>query len=98
MVGSAWKIETIVRLRARDAEFYFLHTEKRPDALRIELSGAMRAIDKAHATQSDDPQEPADLASESIPDQLGKLASLLQQGLITRDEFEHLKAKLIAQP
>ena len=32
-----------------------------------------------------------------IPDQLSKLASLLQQGMITRDEFEHLKAKLIAK-
>ena len=38
------------------------------------------------------------MASESIPDQVSRLASLLQQGLITREEFEHLKARLIAQP
>ncbi len=28
---------------------------------------------------------------------VSKLASLLQQGLLTRDEFERLKAKLIAK-
>lgn len=99
MVGSAWtKIETIVRLRGRDAELFFLHTQKRPDPLRIELSGALRSIEKAHALPTSAPHEQADVGSESIPDQLGRLAALLQQGLITRDEFEHLKARLIAQP
>jgi hypothetical protein len=90
------KIETIIRLRGRDAEFYFLHNEKRADAVRMELSGPVRAIEDARAAHARDPDEPPDPAAGSIPDQLGKLASLLQQGLITRDEFEHLKAKLIA--
>ena len=99
IAGSAWtKIETTVRLRGRDAELFFLDTRKRPDPLRIELSEALRAIVRAHATQTGEPQESADVASESIPDQLSRLASLLQQGLITREEFEHLKARLIAQP
>jgi hypothetical protein len=40
---------------------------------------------------------PGQSTSDSLTDQLGKLASLLQQDLITRDEFEHLKAKVIAQ-
>jgi len=95
-VGST-KIETIVRIRGADAEFYFLHAEKRPDALRIELSEPLRAIGNARAAQAGDSDEPAELASGSISDQLSKLASLLQRGLITRDEFEHLKAKLIAE-
>ena len=99
MAGSAWnKIETTVRLRGRDADLYFLHTEKRPDPLRIELSEALRAIDRAHAAQTGEPEGSADLPSASIPDQLSRLASLLQQGLITREEFEHLKARLITQP
>lgn len=98
LIGAAsTKIETIVRIRGRDAEFYFLHTEKRPDALRIELSEPLRAIENARAAQAGGLDEPAELASESIPDQLSKLGSLLHQGLITSDEFEHLKAKLIAQ-
>jgi hypothetical protein len=98
LVGeSSNKIESIVRLRGRNAEFYFMNTEKRPDALRIELSEPLRAIENARAAQQGGSNEPEDLAPESIPDQLNKLASLLQQDLITRDEFEYLKAKLIAK-
>jgi len=98
LVGAAsTRIETIVRIRGADAEFNFLHSEKPPDALRIELSEPLRAIGNARAAQAGDPDEPAELASGSISDQLSKLASLLRQGLITREEFEHLKAKLIAK-
>jgi hypothetical protein len=98
LVGaSSNKIEAIIRLSGRDGELYFVHTEKRPDTLRIELSEPLRAIENARAAQAGDSDEPEDLAPESIPDQLSKLASLLQQDLITRDEFEHLKAKLIAR-
>jgi hypothetical protein len=64
IVGSAsTKIETIVRIRSRDAELYFLHSAKRPDALRIELSESFRAIDNAHATESGDRDEPADVTT-----------------------------------
>jgi hypothetical protein len=97
LVGeSSNKIESIVRLRGRNAEFYFMNTEKRPDALRIELSEPLRAIGRAGAAKPDAPD--ASAASESVPDQLSKLASLLQQGLITREEFDQLKARLIASP
>ncbi len=89
---------TIVRLRGRDAEFYFAHTDKGPDALRIELSEPERAIEAARAAQAGDPDQRADQTSGSIPDELSKLASLLRQDLITRAEFEYLKAKLIARP
>lgn len=94
-VGST-KIETNVLVRAGDAEYYFLHTGTRPDALRIALSEPLRQISHARAPASGDPDQPAEPAPGSIPDQLSKLASLLQQDLISRDEFEHLKAKLIA--
>jgi hypothetical protein len=96
LIGSAsTKIETIVRIRAGDAEFYFLNPHKRPDALRIEMSAALRVIDKARTSPAAD--KPAEQAPGSVSDELSKLASLLQQDLITRDEFEHLKAKLIAE-
>ncbi|HEY2639973.1 MAG TPA: SHOCT domain-containing protein [Streptosporangiaceae bacterium] len=94
--ASSSKIGTIVRIRGRDAELYFVNTLKPPDALRIELSEVMRTIESARTVSTVDSREPADLAPGSIPDQLGKLASLLEQGLISRDEFDHLKAKLIA--
>ena len=91
------RTDTVVRLRGRDAEFYFLISAASADAVRIELSEPLRAIENARAAQAGDLREPTDLPSASVPDQLSKLASLLQQGLITRDEFEHLKGKLIAQ-
>lgn len=95
-VGSASdKIETVVRIRGRDAEFYFLSTAKRPDALRIELSEPLRAIGRARAAPASDRREPPQPDAESVPDQLNRLASLLEQNLISRDEFELLKAKLI---
>src|SRR5262245_34741460 len=91
------KIETIVRIRASDLELYFLHTATRPDALRVELSEALRAIATSRVERAGDSRETAEPGSGSISDQLSKLASLLQQDLITRDEFEHLKASLIAK-
>jgi hypothetical protein len=92
---SSSKIETIIRLRARAGEFYFLLAGKRADAVRIELAEPLRAIENAGGRHAPDPAELTDLAPGSIPDQLTKLASLLQQSLITRDEFDDLKAKLI---
>jgi hypothetical protein len=99
MVGSSWtKVETTIRLRGRDAEYYFVNTENRPEVLRVQLSEPLIAIDRAHALEADGQDKPTELAPESVPDQLGRLGSLLQQGLITRDEFELLKARLIAEP
>jgi hypothetical protein len=90
------KTATIVRLRGRDTEFYFLISATPADAVRMELSEPLRAIENAHGAQTGDLDERTDLTSGSVPDQLSKLASLLQEGLITRDEFDHLKGKLIA--
>lgn len=98
LVGAgSTKTETIIRIRDRNCEFYFLHTGVRPDALRIELSEPLTAISNGRAARASGADEPARAASASIPDQLSRLASLLQQGLITRDEFESLKTQLIAQ-
>jgi hypothetical protein len=96
--SSPAKIETIVRIRQRDAELNFLHNRKRPDALRVELSEPLIAIANAKDTQAGGAGQPAEPAPGSITEQLATLASMLQQGLITRDEFEHLKAQLITKP
>jgi hypothetical protein len=90
------KNESIIRVRGRGAEFQFLHTSKGADEVRRAMSEPLMAIRKANAARAEGPNEPGGPTSDSVADQLGKLASLLQQGLITRDEFEHLKAKLIA--
>jgi hypothetical protein len=87
--------ETIVRIRGRDAELQFREKFRRAHEVRRELSEPLTAIRKANAGLHE-PSEPAETTSDSVADQLSKLASLLQQELITRDEFEHLKARLIA--
>jgi Short C-terminal domain len=97
VAAGSTKAETIVRICGQEAELYFLYTGKRPDAVRIELSEPLLAIRNASAAQAGGSNETAELTSGSIPDQLDKLASLLGQGLITREEFELLKAKLIAK-
>jgi len=95
--ASSGKTETTVRIRVKGAEFYFLSTVKSADKLRIEMSGPLRAIEEALAGDQGDGHEPAAQTQATVPDRLTQLASLLQQGLLTREEFEHLKTKLIAE-
>ena len=90
------KNETIVLVRGRDADFQFLDPFKRADDVRRALSEALMAIRRARVA-ADRPDEPAETTSNSVADQLSKLASLLRQGVISRDEFERLKAKVIAK-
>jgi hypothetical protein len=92
---SETKMQTIVRINTVDRELFFLNTQKLADALRIELSVPLKAIRDARAAASADQSETA--APESITDQLTRLASMLEAGLLTREEFDHLKAQLIAQ-
>lgn len=104
--GAGAKIETTVRVRGQDAEFYFLDTQRRAEALRIELAEPLKAIETARAARAGreqaaaepaaGPEQPPGEAAAPVTDRLSQLASLLQQGLLTRDEFDHLKAKLIA--
>ncbi|HYK69894.1 MAG TPA: SHOCT domain-containing protein [Streptosporangiaceae bacterium] len=97
VIGAATsRNETIIRVRGRDAEFQFLDPVRRTDDVRRALSEPLVAIRKANAAP-DASNAPAEPASGSVADQLTKLASLLQQNLITRDEFEHLKANVIAE-
>jgi hypothetical protein len=90
------KNETIVRIHGRDAEFQFLDPLKRADEVGRALSEPLMAIRKANVG-ADKRNEPAEPTSDSVTDQLSRLASLLQQDLITRDEFEQLKAKVLAK-
>jgi hypothetical protein len=90
-------VKTIVQLRGRDAEFFFVNTEMASDAVRVELSEPLTAITRARTARQSSSGESAERASESIPDQISKLASLLADGVLSREEFERLKAKVIAQ-
>jgi hypothetical protein len=89
-------ITTIIRIQARGSEFFLLDKSTTPQALRMELSHPLGAIRAARSSASgatqaqDSPARPGSPASE-----LAKLADLLNQGLLTREEFEELKAKIL---
>lgn len=90
------KIKTVLRLQAVNAELFFLNTEVEPSDLRIQLSyvlGSIRQIRAAAENRSRD--TPA--VTESAAQELGKLAALLDSGLLTREEFDALKAQIIAR-
>jgi Short C-terminal domain len=58
-------------------------------AARLELS---EPPDPRAITEHDEVPGP-----ESVPDRLSRLASMLDAGLLTREEFDRLKAKLITE-
>jgi hypothetical protein len=86
MVAVDAKFETVVRVQAADHERFFLHTTSHPDVLRIELSPALGRIRHAQAASK----------QVSIADELARLAAMVDRGILTREEFNRLKARLIA--
>jgi hypothetical protein len=84
------KITTIIRVQAVACELFLLWTQAPPEQLRIELSQPLGAIRAARAAAAHSPASPASAIGE-----LAKAAELLQAGLLTREEFDQLKARLL---
>lgn len=90
-------IKTIVRVQAASCELFLLYTLATPEQLRIGLSGPLGAIRAARTTATpgngvhDQTGNPA-----SVVNELARLASMLESGLLTREEFNLLKARLLA--
>jgi hypothetical protein len=84
--------KTIIRIQGTGYELFLLDTMVTPERLRIELSRplatirAARAVDLA-ATQS--------ARATSPVEDLAKLADMLDKGLLTREEFDVMKVKLL---
>jgi len=83
-------ITTIVRVQATNCELFLLWTKTTPEQLRMELSRPLGAIRAARASAEQMPAGPASPVAE-----LSKLADMLQAGLLTREEFDQLKAKIL---
>jgi hypothetical protein len=88
---SRTSIQTVVRIRGTNCELFLLHTRATPDQLRMELSRALGVIRAARAAGGAAPAR-----SASPVEELAKLADLLDRGLLTREEFDVMKAKLLA--
>jgi hypothetical protein len=81
-------VTTIVRVQARTCELFLLETRATPAQLRMQISRGLGAFRAARTT-------PAGAAESSPVMQLAKLAELLQSGLITREDFDQFKARLL---
>lgn len=91
-------IKTVVRIQGAACELFLLHTKATPEQLRIELSRALGAIRSARATWVpgvSQHHEASASASASPVEELTKLAAMLESGLLTREEFDLMKAKLL---
>jgi len=93
---SRTSIKTVLRIQATGCELFLLHTRVTPEQLRIELSRPLGAIRSTRATDAAGGiQHGAPARSASPVEELAKLADLLEKGLLTREEFDLMKAKLL---
>jgi hypothetical protein len=104
------QIKTVVRFETTKCELFVVVTHTEPDALRMQLSPALWAIREAREAAGqpgaggspdaadDDGVDPRADGPASVVDQLAKLASLLEAGLLTREEFDRLKGSLLEGP
>jgi hypothetical protein len=92
---SSTKIQTVIRLNAPVGELFFLCTTELPDTLRIALSRPLAAIGQVRAARAPAIAPQTSDASAKVAE-LSRLASLLDAGLLTRAEFDQLKAQLLS--
>ena len=89
-------IKTVVRIQGTGCELFLLHTRLTPEQLRIEMSrtlGVIRAVRAGAAAAR--PSSEAHPVSPSPVEELTKLADMLGKGLLTREEFDLMKAKVV---
>jgi hypothetical protein len=92
-------IRTVVRIQGTGCELFLLYTGATPDQLRIGMSRTLSIIRSALATEVAERTQQGVRAVPSSPvEELAKLADMLEKGLLTREEFDLLKAKLIGRP
>jgi hypothetical protein len=85
------KMETVLQLEATDAEAFFHYGLAPPDRLRIELSAVFGRLRRERSHSGQELQPP----DAELTDQLLKLADLRREGLLSPDEFEAAKRRLL---
>jgi hypothetical protein len=92
-------ITTVVRLTGTGCELFLLHNKLTPEQLRIAMSRPLGAIRTARATQAARAiQHEAPAKTMSPVEELSRLADMLGKGLLNREEFDLMKAKLLGRP
>lgn len=87
-------IKTVLRIQAASCELFWLSTELEPEPLRIAVSRPLALIRQAAHTAGPD----ASMDRQgSVTSELHRLADLLDRGLLTREEFDTLKAHILGR-
>lgn len=94
-LGTRTKIKTILFIQATGSELFFLNTRTEPSQLRIDLSRPLGEIRSVLSSSADDEKVSQDPKASLAINELYKAASLLDRGLITREDFNQLKSRLI---
>jgi hypothetical protein len=93
--GTRSEIRTVLYIRTGDSELFFLNTRSEPDQLRIDLSPAVGRIRELLQSSVVTGPGSQNLDASSVISQLKDASELLARDLITRDEFDQLKSRLI---
>jgi hypothetical protein len=89
-------VKTIVRIQGTACELFLLHTTLTPEQVRIQISHPLGAIRAVRATKpTEGIQSGAPTNSGSPVEELSKLADMLEKGLLTREEFDQMKARVL---
>jgi hypothetical protein len=91
-------IKTVIRVQAATAELFLLYTRQTPQDLRIYLSRPLAEIRAAQAAAAGRGAASGPASGAAQVENLARLAALLEAGLLTRAEFDTLKANLLRQP
>jgi Short C-terminal domain len=94
---SGMRIKTFVRVQTADGELFFLNTSMLPEDVRVVLSRGVSAVREARASLANAADGNRPPSAVSLVDELTRLAGLLDKGLLTKEEFDQLKARLIAE-
>jgi hypothetical protein len=89
-------VKTVMRIQGTNCELFLLHTKLTPEQLRIAMSRPLGAIRSARVPRAAGrTQHEAPFAAPSPVEELTRLADMLEKGLLTREEFDMMKAKLL---
>jgi hypothetical protein len=91
MLTTRTRIDTVICLQTKSAELFLHYGDEAPDALRIRLSEVFNIL---RENVSAGPQQGTS-TGEHVVERLAKLADMLDRELLTREEFDRLKAELL---
>jgi hypothetical protein len=95
-VTTRTKFDCLLRVVYPDIEIYLQILDRTPRQLTIDLTGISHYLENKKELSGNDMKQELNISENQNIDRLLKLADLLEKGLISREEFESQKEKLIS--